>query len=59
MSKLLAKKEKEKETFSIVAAKEQTFCAQSGLLCNKSCPKKELGYYKRDNQLTKHCNIHK
>ena len=59
MSKLLAKKEKEKETFSIVAAKEQTFCVQSGLLCNKSCPKKELGYYKRDNQLTKHCNIHK
>ncbi len=44
--------------FSIVAAKEQIFCASSGLLANSSCPKKEKGYYKRDNFLTKHCNIH-
>lgn len=49
---------KEKGVFSTVAAKEQIYCAASGFLANSSCPNKEKGYYKRDNFLTKRCNLH-
>ena len=51
-------KDHEHGKFSTVAAKEQSFCVDSGLLAKSSCPKKEKGYYKRDNYLTKQCNIH-
>ncbi len=56
MKRLLEHKDRGK--FSNVAAKEQTFCGDSGLLCNPSCPHKERGYYKRDNYLTRNCNLH-
>ncbi len=52
-------KNKDRGRFSTVAAKEQTYCSASGLLANSHCPKKEKGYYKRDNYLEKHCNIHR
>ena len=50
---------KDKGGFSTVAAKEQIYCSASGLLANGSCPKKEKGYYKRDNYLEQYCNIHR
>ncbi len=58
MSKLL-EKDKVAHDFPFVAAKEQVYCADSGLLANPSCPKKEKGYYKRDNYLTMPCNLHR
>ena len=56
MRKILPKTGPKK--FSVAAAKEQIYCEDSGLIANSSCPKKEKGFYKRDNFLTKHCTLH-
>ncbi len=57
MRKLLS--DRKTGQFSLAAAKEQIICAVSGLLPNRSCNKTEKAYFKRDNFLREHCNIHR
>lgn len=56
MRKLLS--DRKTGEFSLVAAVKDVYCSDSGLRANSHCPRKEEGYYRRGNTLTRVCNMH-